>query len=122
MKHSDILNEAEEFFAEVSHLGDDVTDISAVRRTDYQVDDRNGTVSAVEDDEYDTTIHGQAIAPESNGDYLVFDKFMDEITAQEEEKARRLQQEARANVENAARSINKLYRERWTNRIKYGDE
>ena len=122
MKHSDILKEAEEFFAEVSQLGDDVVDISAVKRTDYQVDDRTGAVSTVEDDEYDTTIHGQAIAPESDGDYLVFDKFMDDIEAREAQKAHDLQSEARQYVESAARSINRLYRERWTNRITYGDK
>ena len=121
MKHSDILKEAEELFAEMSQLGDDVIDISAVRRMDYQVDDRDGTVSTARKDDDDTTIHGQSIAPESQGEYLVFDKFMDEIEAHEIAKSQILQSEARGFVESAAASINRLYRERWVNCVRYGD-
>lgn len=120
MKHSDILKEANEFFLEMSRLGDDVTDISAVKRTDHRMSDIDGTLSTAVDDEYDTTIHGQAIAPESAGDYLIFDKFMDDITAREDAKVRELHNEAKENVRNAARVINKLYREKWVNRIHYG--
>lgn len=120
MKHSDILREANEFFLEMSHLGDDVVDISAVRRSDYQVDDTTGTMSAVDDDEYDTTIHGQAIAPERDGDYLVFDKFMNDISARETQKVHELQKEVRQNVRNAARRLNELYGEKWANRVYYG--
>jgi len=122
MKHSDILKEADEFFLEMSQLGDDVDDVSAVKRTDYQVNDVDGSMSTVEDDEYDTTIHGQAIAPESEGNYLVFDKFMDDAEAREQQKVYELQNEAKKNVRNAARVINALYREKWANRTYYRSE
>lgn len=122
MKHSDILKEANEFFLEMSRLGDDVTDITAVRRTDYQVSDVDGSMSDVEGDEYDTTIHGQTIAPERPGSYLVFDKFMDDVRAREEQRVFDLANEARENVRNAARKINELYREKWSNRTYYGSD
>tara|TARA_Y100000034_G_scaffold133417_1_gene198837 strand:- start:566 stop:745 length:180 start_codon:yes stop_codon:yes gene_type:complete len=50
---------------------------------------------------------------------FVFEKFMNDIQKREESARKKVQEHQECENENPNREYNRLYRERWQNRIKY---
>jgi len=48
-----------------------------------------------------------------------FDKFINDITKREDEAVKKIVDHQKGQDEHLGRKYNKLYRERWQNRIKY---
>ena len=49
-----------------------------------------------------------------------FDKFMSDIVEREDEKREKIREYVDTHQDSPARKLNKLYRERWQNRIRWG--